>query len=384
MRARIIDAPSLPTYDLGADHPFARDRQAALFDLLHRHRLIDAGDALPAAPATRDDLRLAHRDDYIDAIIELSAVRPSRDAMSRASKFGMGSQDNPIAKNLHTAAASVVGATLACVRTVLSGEARAGFNPAGGLHHAMHARATGFCVYNDLVAGIHAALRAGVARVLYVDFDVHHGDGVQAAFEDDPRVLTVSFHETPEVLFPGTGYVHEHGVGAGLGYTLNVPLASFTADEAWLNAIRDVLVPAARAFLPELIVSQHGCDPHFSDPLANLRVTTQAMAEAAKITRALADELCAGRWVATGGGGYRPHTVIPRAWSWVWAILADKQLPAAIDEGWRTAWQERADERLPTAWPDVAPHDRRSADAAARDAAVVQQIVRRGFAPARS
>jgi acetoin utilization protein AcuC len=380
VRACLVDATALATYDLGRDHPFARDRQQALFDLLRRHHLFTAEEVLPVTAATRDELRTAHRDDYIDAVIALSAARPGSDAMSRAWQYGLGSGDNPIAPGLHAAGAAVVGATLACVRSVVRGEARAAFNPAGGLHHAMPARASGFCIYSDLVVAIRAALAHGLARVLYVDFDVHHGDGVQAAFEDEPRVLKISFHETPEVLFPGTGFAHERGTGKGLGYTIDVPLASFTADAAWLDAIRRVLVPAARAFRPELIVSQHGCDPHFSDPLANLQVTVQAMAEAAQITRDLADELCAGRWLATGGGGYRPYTVIPRAWSWVWAIVAGKELPAAIDAEWRASWRVRAGEDLPEKWPDVPPHDPRSSAAARIDAGVVDQIVARGFA----
>jgi acetoin utilization protein AcuC len=229
-------------------------------------------------------------------------------------------------------------ATLACVRAVVGGQRRAAFNPAGGLHHAQRARASGFCIHADLVVGIRAALDAGIHRVLYVDYDVHHGDGVEAAFAADPRVLTISLHETPEVRFPGTGFAHDRGHGAGLGYAINVPLAPFTADDAWLAAIRAVVVPAARAYRPELIVSQHGADPHFTDPLASLRVTTQAMAAAATITRDLADELCGGRWVATGGGGYQPYTVLPRAWFWVWTIVAGRELPARIDAGWRAAW----------------------------------------------
>lgn len=352
MRARLIDATALPPYDLGKDHPFARHRQEALFDLLRRHRLFDAGDLLPSAQATRDELRLAHDDAYIDAVIALSEPRPSRDAMAQAWRFGFGSGDNPIVPGLHHSASAAVGATLACVRAVAMGEARAALNTAGGLHHAMRARASGFCVYDDLVAGIRSAQQLGLARVLYVDLDVHHGDGVQAAFYDDPSVLTYSIHESPESLFPGTGFAHERGVGAGLGACVNVPLPAYTDAATWLAALRDTLPAAARAFRPDLIVSQHGCDPHFSDPLANLQVTTQAMAEGCKLVRRLADELCGGRWVATGGGGYQPYTVIPRAWSWLWCVLADRPLPERIDAGWRAEWGGRSGQRMPETWPD--------------------------------
>lgn len=352
VRARLVDATALPAYDLGHGHPFARDRQEALFDLMRRHGLFGPEDLLAVRPATREELRLAHDEDYIDAVVALSAERPAGAALARAWQYGMGSGDNPIVPGLHEAASAVVGATLSCVRAVMTGAACAAFQPAGGLHHAMARRASGFCVYDDLVAGIRLARTLGARRVLYVDFDVHHGDGVQAAFWEDPDVLTVSFHETPETLFPGTGYAHERGSGAGLGACINVPLPSGTGAAAWLAAVRDVLPPAARAFRPDLVVSQHGCDPHASDPLANLRVTTQAMAAAAETTRDLARELCEGRWVATGGGGYRPYTVIPRVWSWVWCIVSGRPVPARIDEEWRRVWQARAGQPMPSTWAD--------------------------------
>ncbi|HLU40669.1 MAG TPA: acetoin utilization protein AcuC [Planctomycetota bacterium] len=351
-RVGLVDATALPAYDLGAGHPFARDRQEALFDLMRRHALFSAEDLLPVRPATEDELRLAHDADYIAAIKALSEPHPSPEALARAPRYGMGTADDPIVPGLHAAAAAVAGGTLCCVRAVLSGERRAAFHPAGGLHHAMRAQASGFCIYNDLVVGIAEALRLGAERVLYVDFDVHHGDGVQAAFEDDPRVLTISFHETPLALFPGTGFAEETGRGKGRGTVINVPLPSYTDSAGWLAAVRRVLPEAARRFRPDLIVSQHGCDTHATDPLATLRVDVQTMAEAAGLTRALADELCDGRWVATGGGGYRPYTVLPRVWAWVWAILAGRRLPEHLDEGWRNDWRARTGEAMPATFAD--------------------------------
>jgi acetoin utilization protein AcuC len=212
--------------------------------------------------------------------------------------------------------------------------------------------AAGFCLVNDLVLGIRAARAAGIARVLYVDFDVHHGDGVEFAFARDPSVLTLSFHETPEVRFPGTGFVHDLGQGDGRGFALNVPLYPGTDDASFTACVEAVLPVVARAFAPGLIVSQHGCDSHRDDPLATLDCTTAAMYEAAKRTRALADELCGGRWVATGGGGYRPFAVIPRAWAMVWSALSGRPLPAEVDAGWRAAWTGIAGCQLPSTWLD--------------------------------
>jgi acetoin utilization protein AcuC len=202
--------------------------------------------------------------------------------------------------------------------------------------------------------------------VLYVDLDVHHGDGVEYAFREDPSVFTYSIHETPAVRWPGTGYAHDRGAGAGLGFAMNVPVHPHTTDASWLAAVQRTLVPAARRFRPDLILSQHGCDPHAEDPLATLELTTGAFFESAKLVRDLTAELCGGRWVATGGGGYRPHHVIPRAWSIVWAVLSERELPVRVDEAWRRDWQARAGEPLPELFLDVPPPEAERHRVAAR------------------
>ncbi|HLQ36809.1 MAG TPA: acetoin utilization protein AcuC, partial [Planctomycetota bacterium] len=236
--------------------------------------------------------------------------------------------------------------------------------PAGGLHHAMPHGAAGFCLYNDLVLGLRAARGRGIARALYVDFDVHHGDGVEYAFVADPSVLTISFHETPEVRFPFTGFASDQGEGAGLGYAINVPLHPGTDDASFGECVERVLVPAMRAFAPEFVLSQHGCDPHRDDPLATIECTTSSFDAAARLLRRLADEICGGRWVATGGGGYQPYSVIPRAWSMVWAAMTGRPLPPQIPAEWLRRWEARAGARLPRAWfdaPSPQPHHARAA-----------------------
>lgn len=376
MRAgRIVDATSLPVYDLGSEHPFARDRQRPLFDLLRRSGLLQDDDVLPTRPATEAELATAHDVAYLQALRHTSVPHVDAAALVSAQRFGLGTPDNPIAPGQYEAAAAVAGATLECVRAVLDGRCRAAFNPAGGLHHAMPQAAAGFCLINDLVVGIRAARAAGVDRVLYVDFDVHHGDGVERAFARDASVLTLSFHETPEVRFPGTGFAHDLGHGAGRGYALNVPLHPGTGDESFTACVHAVLPVVARAFAPGLIVSQHGCDTHRDDPLATLECTTASMHDAARLTRALADELCSGRWVATGGGGYLPYTVIPRAWTLVWAVLAGKDLPPAIDAGWRRAWAHRAGTELPQHWYDEPHAGPLQATAAAQNQKTVARLL---------
>lgn len=362
--ARLVDAPALPPYDLGPGHPFRRDRQLPLFDLLRRHRLYGDEELLRAPAADDDVLCLAHERRYIEFVRSVSEDHPSREALLGAPEFGLGTADNPIEPGQHEGARAIAGATRACVQEVMSGRARRAFNPAGGLHHAMPAAASGFCVYNDLVVGIREALALGAERVLYVDFDVHHGDGVERAFYSDPRVTTLSFHEDPNVRWPCTGHVEDLGAGEARGTAVNVPLASGTDDASWLQAVHAILPPLARRFQPSLIVSQHGCDPHRDDPLAALELTVAPMVAAARLSRELSEQLCEGRWVATGGGGYQPVRVLPRVWAQVWCVVADRALPEAIDPAWIAAWQHAAAQPLPRTWDDPprpSPHAERAA-----------------------
>jgi len=340
--ACLIDAPALPVYDLGTDHPFARDRQLALFDLMQRLQLARPDQLLQPTPATAAELQLAHDPDYIAMVEATSVPDPDQSTLLAASRFGLGTSDNPIGEGQHAAAASIAGATLSCVQKVMSGETRHGFNPAGGLHHAQRRGASGFCVYNDLVVGIKGAQKLGAERVLYVDFDVHHGDGVEFAFQADPTVLTCSFHQHPDTLYPGTGRITDLGTGEARGTVVNMPFAPGTGDDSWLQAVEMLLPKLVERFEPDLIVSQHGCDAHREDPLADLQLTTQPMHQAALLTKRLAAEYCEGRWVATGGGGYQPYRVIPRAWSLVWMAMVGHEVPADVDRDWAQVWEQRS------------------------------------------
>src|SRR5262245_22382726 len=242
---------------------------------------------------------------------------------------------------MHEAGAMVAGGSLRAMEAILRGDVEHAFHPGGGLHHAMRERASGFCIYNDVALAIGRARREGL-RVLYVDLDVHHGDGVQDLFYDDAGVLTLSIHETGRYLFPGTGFVDEIGEGRAAGTAVNVPLEPGTGEGAWLGAVQ-VLVPAlAAAFAPDIVVSQHGADCHGFDPLAHLRVTTTAMGEAARIVDAVAHRWAGGRWLATGGGGYDAYRVVPRSWSLVWLAGAHREVPATTPEAWRATWADEA------------------------------------------
>src|SRR5690606_37926348 len=219
-------------------------------------------------------------------------------------------------------------------------------NISGGLHHAMPARASGFCVYNDPAIAIARLLDLGAQRVAYVDVDVHHGDGVQAIFWDDPRVLTISLHESPLTLFPGTGFPDETGGPNAPGRAINVALPPGTDDAGWLRAFHAVVPPALRAFRPEVLVTQCGADTYRHDPLADLRVSVDGQRATYLALRALADELCGGRWIATGGGGYALIEGVPRAWTHLLAIATGEALPpeTLTTKAWRDLAQRRIDE----------------------------------------
>jgi acetoin utilization protein AcuC len=203
----------------------------------------------------------------------------------------------------------------------------------------MPEQASGFCVYNDAAILIAWLLRGGVRRVAYVDVDVHHGDGTQAAFYRDPRVLTISLHQTGATLFPGTGFVEEVGAGDAAGTKVNVPLPPGTGDEQWLAAFEEVVPPLVQAWKPEVLVTQLGCDTHHLDPLANLRLTTAAYRRTATLLHELAHRTAGGRWVATGGGGYRWADVVPRAWTIYFAEMAGAGIPDELP----ASWLEQAD-----------------------------------------
>ena len=241
----------------------------------------------------------------------------------------------------------VCSATVTATDLVASGKAKRAVNLSGGLHHAHAAQASGFCLYNDLALGIGHAVEKHGMRVAYVDIDAHHGDGVQGLFYDRGEVLTVSMHESGRYLFPGTGHTYEVGKGEGRGLSVNVPLEPYTEDASYLEAFEAVVPVALRTFGPDLIVLQAGADMHYFDPLADLKLSVSGMAQSYRRMVELADELCEGRLVATGGGGYDPYRTVPRAWALLWAALTRQTLPDAVPEAWLNEWRGQSPVELP-------------------------------------
>jgi acetoin utilization protein AcuC len=330
----LVFGPRSWTYDFGPDHPLTPLRFGPGIDLL---RACGAEPGLAPEPATDDELVLCHEPGYISAVKRFSADPDARPAAG----IGLFTDEPPFA-GMHAAGAAVAGGSLAAMAQILRGEVEHAFQPGGGLHHAMRDRASGFCIYNDPALAIALARREGL-RVLYIDLDVHHGDGVQALHGHDPGVTTISFHESGRSLFPGTGFLDEVGEGPAAGSVVNVPLEPGTGEGPWLEAVRSIVPGVAAAFGPDLIVSQHGCDTHAWDPLAHLHVTTTAMGEAARLVDVLAHRSAAGRWLATGGGGYDAYRVVPRAWSLVWLAGAHRDVPEVTPPVWRERWKAAAE-----------------------------------------
>jgi acetoin utilization protein AcuC len=378
-RMLLVFGPRSTTYDFGPGHPLTPRRFGPGIDLL---RSVGAEPGIAPEPATDDELEWCHTRRYIEVVRRFSA----QPFGGGAGGIGEGRDDPPFA-GMHEAGAAVAGGSLRAVEAVLRGDVEHAFHPGGGLHHAMPGRASGFCIYNDPALAIARARHDGL-RVLYVDLDVHHGDGVQAIHLDDPGVLTLSIHETGHYLFPGTGDVDELGDGTAAGTSVNVPLEPGTGERQWLAAVRALVPELAAAFGPDVVVSQHGADGHAWDPLAHLNLTTTAMGEAARVVDAVAHRHAAGRWLATGGGGYDVYRVVPRTWSLVWLAGAHRDVPAATSAEWRTRWAAEAarygQAPLPATFDDLPnagePVDA-AQDAAERRSTATAALVRRAVVP---
>ncbi|HET9290559.1 MAG TPA: acetoin utilization protein AcuC, partial [Actinomycetes bacterium] len=323
----------LAAYDFGPDHPFQAGRLAAGMSLLRAAGVLDDDDLLAFGPAAGADLELIHDRDYLDALTRFSAPGAAAADPAEAARWGLVGDNRPF-PGMDAAARLVAGATTAALDAVAGGELAHVFAPVAGLHHAQRRRAVGFCVVNDVAVAIARCTRAWPLRVLYVDLDAHHGDGVQAAFYDDPRVCTVSLHETGRYLFPGSGEVHELGRPPGVGRSVNLPLEPRTGDDGFLAAFDAVVEPLAAAFRPDVLVTQNGCDGHADDPLSDLELSLRGLRALARRLHRLAHRHCQGRWVATGGGGYDLDRVVPRAWALLWSELSGRRLPAKTTVGW--------------------------------------------------
>jgi acetoin utilization protein AcuC len=325
-------------YDMGPEHPLNPIRLALTVSLARQLGVLDRPTVTVVAPqpAGEDLLTLVHEPAYLD-VVRAAPDHP------RGIGHGFESPDNPVFPYMYEASALIAGGSVLAAERVWSGASQHAVNIAGGLHHAMRSRASGFCVFNDPAIAIARLLELGAERVAYVDVDVHHGDGVQAAFYGDPRVLTVSLHQSPLTLFPGTGFPDEVGRGDGIGTSVNVALPAGTGDADWHRAFAAVVPSVLRAFRPQVLVTQAGCDTHHEDPLAELALTVDGQRSSYMVLHELAHELCDGRWVAFGGGGYGLVRCVPRAWTHLLAEAVGERIApgSAVPEAWQDEVRER-------------------------------------------
>ncbi|MFC5851081.1 acetoin utilization protein AcuC [Streptomyces chlorus] len=355
-RTQLMWDEAVTGYDFGRGHPMDPVRLVLTRSLVGALGLDREVTVVAAKTAGESTLRLVHREDYIGAVRAASA-----DPAAADQSYGLGTTDDPAFAGMHEASALIAGQSVGAAEAVWRGEALHAVNFAGGLHHAMPGAASGFCVYNDAALAIARLLELGAERVAYIDVDVHHGDGVQAAFWEDPRVLTVSLHEHPRTLFPQTGWPEETGADSAQGSAVNVALPAGTGDEGWLRAFHAVVPELLADFRPQVLVTQHGADTHFEDPLAHLAVSLDAQRAVQVACHELAHEYADGRWVALGGGGYAVVEVVPRSWTHLVGIAAEKPVDPVtmIPESWRQEVYARTrqlgpmrmtDGRWPVSW----------------------------------
>ena len=331
----VVWDPAMTAYNFGHSHPMAPERMELTAKLAGSLGLLDLDHVTVAAPevAADEELCSVHSPEFVAAVRRVSE-NPATPDEAR----GLGTEDDPAFAGMHEASARLAGGSLLAAAAVLDGSAVRAVNFGGGMHHASRDRASGFCIYNDAALAIQRLLDGGIRRVAYVDVDAHHGDGTQSIFWDDPRVLTISLHESGLTLFPGTGFANEIGGPNAQGSAVNVALPAGTADAGWLRAFHAVVPQLIGAFEPEVIVSQHGCDSHRFDPLTHLNISVDGQREAATAIGNLAARYCDNRWISTGGGGYNVVSVVPRSWSHLIAIAAGRPVPlrTPVPEDWRS------------------------------------------------
>lgn len=327
-KSALVYDKELVKYDFGAFHPLRPERLPLTVELIKSLNLLNRSSSELHAPrlATPEEIMLFHTHEYVREVQEASEKGQGR--------FDLG--DTPVFKGCFEISSLVAGATLRAIDLVMNEGCEHSFSPGGGLHHAHKDRASGFCIFNDAAIGVaYLKARYAVKRIMYVDIDAHHGDGVMYGFYSDPSVLDVDFHEDGQYIFPGTGRVSEVGEGTAKGLKINVPLPPRTSDETFLYAFSGLVPKLAAKFEPEFIVLQSGADAHEDDGLAHLNLTTKAYEEVTSLIHGLAHKYCQGRLVTLGGGGYNLSNT-SRCWSIVYCVLTQSHCVEQITESWRS------------------------------------------------
>ena len=326
-------------YNLGPQHPLRPIRVKLTYELIRSKGILKQASVkvVKPRPATREEILLFHETEYVRLVEEYS----------RKGSGLLDAGDTPAFKGCFEATSLVVGASIIAANEVMSDRLSHAFNPSGGLHHAHPERASGFCIFNDPAVVIaHLKSKYGLRRIVYLDIDAHHGDGVMYGYYDDPSVLDIDFHESGRFLFPGTGFPEEIGKGNARGLKLNIPLPPSTGDDSYLEAFLQIVPGALRKFRPEVILVQCGADGHVDDRLAHLRLTTSVYAEVIRQMHDLAHELCEGKLLLFGGGGYTLPNV-PRVWTVAFSTLAGVKPSDEIPSDWSKEFERSAEEEPP-------------------------------------
>jgi acetoin utilization protein AcuC len=310
-------------YNFGPEHPLNPVRLRLSYTLISEFGFLDGPDTcvVEPTPASEDDLLLVHTPQYLEAV---KAEEPDL-------AFGLGIDDNPVFKGMYQAARLLAGGSIDAAKKLIHEDCSA-FNLGGGLHHGMPTQASGFCIFNDIALAI-CILKRRFKRILYIDIDGHHGDGVQHIFYDDPQVLKISIHESGLYLFPGTGFIDELGQGSGRGYSVNIPMPMYSTDDAYCKAFEEIVPALFEWFRPEAVVAQLGVDTHYSDPLTSLNVTLAGYSHMVHRIKELTDQYAMGRLLALGGGGYSLE-VVPIAWAIVFQTMRGGDVPEFLPPCW--------------------------------------------------
>lgn len=369
MRTALIHTDAYERFDYGPEHPLRMERLGLTWRLMDAYGLtsLSASKVLAPEPAGEPAVLRYHTREYVEVLKAVSSGRPVRDA----ARYGLGPGDNPIFQGCWEVSCFAAGGSLLAAKLVADGEVDRAFHFAGGLHHALSDRASGFCYLNDAVLAICALVDSG-HRVAYVDIDAHHGDGVQHAFYGDRSVLTISTHERGDRLFPGTGFVEEIGVGEGRGFSVNLPLQPFTEDEVYLPAFEAVVPPLLAVFNPDVVVAQLGIDSHRTDPLTHLAFTVQGFTQVVRRLLELSPRL-----VALGGGGYDLPNVA-RAWTAAWALMNGIELPGELPASFEAdARRYRFADRMLWDPPDPFPAEirRRAQEYVSRQVEIIRATI---------
>ncbi|WP_462421017.1 acetoin utilization protein AcuC [Salinicoccus sp. Marseille-QA3877] len=319
-------------------------------DLLSSSGFLTKEDIIKPRKATDEELLLVHQPDYVEAVKKAGeGTLPE----SRMESYGLASDDTPTFDDMHEKSKMLVGATLTAVDEVMKGNAKKVLSLAGGLHHGFTGRASGFCIYNDSSVAIEYMRKNYGQKVLYIDTDAHHGDGVQFSFYNTNEVMTYSIHETGRYLFPGTGSTTERGDDTGFGFSVNLPIDAFTEDESFLSVFQESLEKAIIKFKPDILLSQNGVDAHYRDPMTHLALTSKSYEEIPRIVNRLSDEYTEGKWIAVGGGGYNIWQVVPRMWAQIWLAMNGEKPPrGALPDTFLEKYQSKSKVDFPTIWED--------------------------------